>query len=474
MSCNRLNQLLTMKVKYTTAKASSYGGLVPILKTIKSHKIPQLIRKVLPKRVAQAKYKYDDIFLAWILAVFCGGQKIEQITKIKKHFAIFPDLKIPSHDTIGRAMKNIGKMFISTTPDRVTEKVKAEDIHENLLLNELLIMLAKQIGFLKEGIPYTLHIDCTLISTLRGDSKYSYKQFYAYAPMACAINNSCIFLSQRNGNVHSAFQIARCLDQCLGLLQKHNIRVKMVVSDSAGYNKDLMDVISKYETKVLTVPKKKFTTMLNIDDIKEWNKLEITTTNYYWDCEVGETPFYMKDSEVPLKLIALRFKPRVKRKKEQNADRNYIDSKLAYLKATGKLKPFKKDIQSMGRMYNGWEYKLYLTNDFTSSPEELVKGYLQRGTFEQTFSALKNKLGYGWSYPPFAKLSENSVFLIVNSMASVLMKGIQMIFNKEIPSIRTNTTLNDFRLSFITVACWMSRGCYTFSDETKVPYHLLL
>src|SRR5258708_1359924 len=96
-----------MKARRSNTKISSHGGAVPILKKIKEFGIPQVIRACLGKPKEQSKFGYEVVFIGGVLTALWGGTRLDHITKLKKKLNIIPGLKLPSHDTLGRVMKQL-------------------------------------------------------------------------------------------------------------------------------------------------------------------------------------------------------------------------------------------------------------------------------------------------------------------------------------------------------------------------------
>ncbi|MDP1746049.1 MAG: transposase [Bacteroidota bacterium] len=472
-----------MKAIRSNRNVSPHGGIVPILKKIKEFGIPQVIRGCLGKRVAQSTYSYEDILIAWVLTSLCGGTRLDHITKMKKKLSIIPGLKLPSHDTLGRGMKKLATEVV------MKESVKGRGsnlgIHvnhynDNGKMNNLLIKASKRIGALQEGRLYTLHIDATFIETNCVTSNCNNEgKKYGFYPMICLIDNMPVYISMRNGDSNAEFQIKECLEQCLNLLAENKIRVHNVISDSAGYNKSLIDMLHSRGVKFnIHMPfNTMFKTMLNqIDNCDNWKKVELKTAYNIRECEIGEIKYKMHESQNVNRIIVARIPNKNTIKSfesiEEKERRKMIEIKMKGLSdrkllkgegrayKLGKWKPYKK--------YN---LKLIITNDWKKTPEELIVEYNKRGDAERQFDAMKND--FGWRFPPFMNMNENTVFMIAAALANNVLRGILNVFKKKLPELRLNTRLRDFQFIFIDVACEYINNTFIFYN-TDMAYEKIM
>jgi len=448
-----------------------YGGVVPVLKKIKELGIPQVIRSVLGVRKKQAKYGYEDIFIAWILTSLCGGLRLDHISKLKKKLDIIPNLKIPSHDTLGLVFK---KLATETKVKRGITKIGKGQItyseyNINEKLNEMLVKVTKRMGILTQGKKYTLHIDSTLIETNCFDAKYSYSTVNGFNPMICLIDDLPIYISMRNGNVAPQFEITKCLKDCLDLLDKHKIQIGTIISDSAGYNADFIKLINDRHINFLIRPKVNLKTERvqdALNNYSEWTRTEIRTSNSIWDCEVGDIPFSIHGSDIKYRLITTKA-PRVETIKKNETDEERIDreNKEAKMNDLRERKLVKFSLvfglyPPKGKPFEGYEYKFFLTNDHSITPKEVIESYHKRGGEERRFDWMKND--FGWALPSFMRMNQNTVFMIAAALANNVFRGVVKIFKKEIPQLRLTARLREFIYEFITVACSYMDGVYTF------------
>ena len=466
-----------MKVKNINTKMTPHGGAIPILKAIKDHKIHKIIRSSLGSRKKRSIYEYDDIFIAWMLTAFCGGNRIAHITKLQSKLNIIPNLKLPSHDTLGRAMKELAtdsNEVRNISRERIA-KIRYTQYNDNIAMNRMLIKATKGIGALKENIPYTLDIDATFLSThCRGADMQNKKQGkHGFAPLVALIGDLPVFVSLRKGNAGASFRLKEGLETCLDLLAESNIKVARVVSDGAGYTKAITEMLEARGIKFVI----RFPLLSSMEAFKEklqkqkWRKTEIRTSNDIWNCQIADVDYKMhspppkENLNIPLRVVAIRFPSNNTLNLLEDADmrsqRRRKRNTMELLKENSKLKQHGKKYTEMHlKKIGGFTYKFYVTNDFQKTSEEIVYEYNKRGDAERKFSYMKQE--FGWRLPPFMWMEENNVFLIVAALANNVFVGIRSLFNEKISQISLKARLREFRFIFIDVVCEIRNNSYRF------------
>lgn len=468
-----------MKAIRSHTKITPFGGAVPILKKIKEFGIPQVIRSTLGVRKKQSRYGYEDVFIAWVLTALCGGTRLDHITKLKKKLNIIPGLKLPSHDTLGRVMKKLAsEIELKEIPTQ--RAVTKNFCHEPKQLNEMLVKVSKRIGILKENKAYTLDIDATFISTNCAGANLSQKEsLTGFNPMICLIGDLPVYISMRNGNTNSEFQITDCLRNCLDLLAANKIRIGKVISDGAGYNQSLIDMLHERGIKfnIHAPVNPTYKKLWNgIEKHSQWKDSVIESANSFRKCELTEVLYGMHGSKYEHRIIVARVPCNEYLEEtdstEESINRMEIKRKMKVLEANQKLKP-KNRAYELGewKSYKKHRYKLIITNDFKKSAEELLIEYNKRGNAERKFSFLKND--FGWKWPPFMNMNENTVFMIASSLANNLFRGMAALFKKKIPEIRLNARIREFQFMFINVACAYVDKTYIFYN-TDIEYEKIM
>jgi len=104
----------------------------------------------------------------------------------------------------------------------------------------------------------------------------------------------------------------------------------------------------------------------------------------------------------------------------------------------------------MGNIFRG-----ILTNNWEMTLQEVLDFYNQRGAIERNFDMLKND--FNWRRLPFSFLNENTVFMIISAIISVLFQYLIRNFSKKSRWLKRNSRLKNFIFFFITVGSeWVS------------------
>lgn len=475
-----------MKAIRSDIKVSPHGGVVPILKKIKEFGIPQVIRATLGVRKKQSKYGYEDVFIAWVLTALCGGTRLEHISKLKKKLNIIPGLKLPSHDTLGRVMKQLATE-VETKTTAGNSRTATTTFNENLDLNRMLVKATKRAGALKENRTYTLDIDATFIQTeCRGAIRKNNNtdkvdvSKIGFNPMVCLINELPVFVSMRDGYASAAFELNKCMQNCLTVLEESDIKIGRVISDAAGYNKEMFETLHSKGIKFLVrfpYQSKMETFKSALDNCRNWRETEIRTANFNWKCEVGDVSYKMFDHytenrvSTTWRIVAMRV-PLECLTEDELTVKEINTEKLNRLAKNKKLKEAGKPYaEGKWAVIGKFKYKFYITNDFKKTCEELIVEYNKRGMAERVFSFMKSE--FAWRLPPFMNMNENTVFMIAAALANNIFKGMVMLFKKLIPQVKFNSRLKEFQFIFIDVACAYIDKTYIFYN-TDIEYELLI
>lgn len=390
-----------------------------------------------------------------MLTNFCGGLRLDHITKLKKSLNIIPDLKLPSHDTLGRVMKSLSTELTITqntghSIDKRGQNKKStfkrdqkvtyiytsiRETNENMALSRLLVKTTCKTNLLKPKTPYTLDMDATLIPTEIMEAKMSYKRVHGFLPMVSSIGKLPIYVGMRNGNVAPSAEIKKNLEITLKLLNESNITIDKVRMDSAGYVSEVLDFLHDQNIKFYVGGQDKETATKLIEKQTTWLPFSLETATNFWECESADIDYILYKGKNTFRLVVLRLKSK-----------------------KNPAKWIKK---------GDYSYKLIITNDWDSSAEDIVKFYNQRGTSEQIFDTLKND--FAWRLPPFCCMNQNTVFLIIAALTNNVYQALIHKFNKHVKDIRLNAKLKDFIFTFISVACEIIDDTYVFYN-TDIAY----
>ena len=120
---------------------------------------------------------------------------------------------------------------------------------------------------------------------------------------------------------------------------------------------------------------------------------------------------------------------------------------------------------------DGYIYKGLLTNNWEITDEEVIHFYNKRGGIERNFDYLKNN--FNWGHLPFSHLSENTVFMVIEAICSIIYQYLVAKFSRKLPFLKSNVRLKRFIFLFITVSAeWI--GKHTLRMFTDKDYRVLL
>jgi hypothetical protein len=426
-----------MNIIKSNTKISHFGGVLPILKFLKSFKIPELIRDCLGTRVKQAKYSYEDVLISWMLTNYCGGYRLDHITSKSKHLSIIPGLKLPSHDTLGRVLKklanDISLDFAKNSTDRDKKfdtTVNGQQININEPMNNLLLQTTVQLGLINPGETHTLDLDVTVVPNECFDAKMSYKRTRAYAPMIASIGQLPIFIENRNGNVAPLSRILENVKTSIDRLEEQNIKIDKVRMDSGGYALDAMEYMDRKGVKFYIGAKRSAGMMNVIGKHKKWRRIEFETTQWVWKCQIADVPFRMVHGDVDHRLVVLR----TKIKKKKKAPAKWLE-------------------------YEGYAYRVIITNDHEGVAEEIVHFHNARGAVERSYDVLKNC--FGFRLPPFSNMNENTVFMLLSALTNNVYHALVRWVSTEFEELSPVSRLREFIQKFVEVSL-------TFVNKTPV------
>ena len=105
-----------------------------------------------------------------------------------------------------------------------------------------------------------------------------------------------------------------------------------------------------------------------------------------------------------------------------------------------------------------WEgeytYRCILTNDYTSTPREIVEFYNLRGGKERIFDDMNN--GFGWARLPKSFMAENTVFLLLTAVIRNFYKFLMERLDTKAFGLKKSSRIKAFVFKFINVpAKWI-------------------
>ncbi|MES2557213.1 MAG: IS1380 family transposase [Bacteroidota bacterium] len=437
-------------MKYTRSykPITPFGGVVPVLNKLKKLGLPQQIRKCLGARPKQSTYSHEDIIISYMMMTFCGAKRLLHSNKKKHNLEMIPGLQIPDHTTTGRAFKTLAtETKVEVLPSRIraksgsnskTKTVKStttRETCENDKLNRLLVKTTKSLGLLRKDKKYIVDMDATFIPSNCTTARRSFHNATGFYPMVSSIGKLPVYISMRNGNTAPAAETKECLERTLGYLRESEITVDKVRMDGAGYSISALDYLNEEEIKFYVAGADKPNIVGIVHKHTEWSPFELETATVKWECEASDFRHTLHDSKFEYRIVALR----ATRKGRKNPH-GWIEKKE-------------------------YSYRLYITNDFKSSKEEIVKLYNQRGSAEKNFDMLKND--FNWANIPFRQINEALVFLLIAALTNNVYQALIRTYHKHVKELQLKSRLSDFIFYFMTVVCEITGDeCIFYSKDT--------
>jgi hypothetical protein len=424
-------------VKDTNKKYVSQGGIYLIREIFQQNQIDKFIDGCFPSRSKQSQYSDSDLALGLCYSLFAGGTFFEDVNRLRDEVNVPGYIELPSSDSIKYRMKQLTEC----TREIISKGQVSHDFNINIKLNRVLTKLAVKLNpdFRKRGV--MLDYDNTVISTLKGDSKFSYKHCYGYQPGVLFIGREPVYIEGRNGNSTSSYLMDQTLERGMNLLREEGVKIGAIRIDGAAYQRNVFDLMGKYQGLRYYIRGKSASSIWDaIRGRKCGRKTKIAEEEVEYIQGDWYTPGGI-DEERKCRVVVYRYE-------EHDQQLDLFDGKYIY-------------------------YVIY-TNDRTLSGKKIINLYNQRGRAEQNFDRLKND--FNWAHPPFDNLAMNTAYLIFTAMGCQLYNFLLKIISKVFHGLRPETRIKRFIFLFVNVvAKWTHRGRrYILNLYTDRAYDKLL
>jgi len=307
-------------------------------------------------------------------------------------------------------------------------------------LNDLMLKALRLTGQLSEGPCYDLDYDNQVIATEKWDAVRTYKKCYGYQPGIASIGGMPVYIEGRNGNSQATFEQAATLDRMFDRLTDNRIRIGAFRADSGSYLREAVKVVEANAERFYIRARRSTEMERQIGELSQqaWNPIRLD----WQKMDVAEIPWTPFGGTSSYRLILSRIK---------RGDRQ-------------------------GDLFSGGAYtwRAILTNDYVSTPRQIVAFYNKRGSSERVFDVMNND--FGWSKLPCSFLSENTAFMILTAILANFYRYLISRYSESVPWLKPTWRLKKFIFRFITVpAKWIRSGrrnilkLYTHKD-----YPLLL
>jgi hypothetical protein len=363
------------KVQKISKSVIPFSGIYYINEEFKNTGLAELIDKELGVRGKRGSYSYGEIIQTWLDILLCGGECAEDIQEhLRTTLENIPGNEVPNADTLLRGIKELAEE--NTQVFSENGKEYQFNIHERLnMLNIKSLLLTKQ---LESGKEYDFDYDNQIIQHEKYDAKRTYKKTTGYFPGVGTIGDKIVYIENRDGNANVKTSQSETLQRAYNLLEKNGITVNRSRMDAGSYSREIIDTVSAHSKLFYIRANKCNSTTERIREIKEWKTVEINYKSY----QVASLPFTQFSADPNYRLGVMR---------EKNED--------------GQTDLFTGD---------NFSYRNILTNDWTSSEQDVIEYYNQRGASEKTFDIQNND--FGWKHLPCSDMNFNTVYLIITAM----------------------------------------------------------
>ena len=411
------------KVAIKNENITSFGGIYHIMDVFSKLGLGELIESVFGKRGSSGKaFSYGDVISSLFFSYLCGGECLEDINALVRHFNQRPDTKLPGADTVGRGLKELAEkdtVYKSEASGMSYRFNTAEN------LNILLLRMIRRLGLVKPGSHVDLDFVHQFIPAHKYDAKYSYKQDFGYFPGWASIGGIIVGGENRDGNTNVKFHQEDTLRRIIDRIKSElNVVINRFRADCGSFSKEIVRVV---EERCNTFYIRASNCASRYEEFRQhdvWKSVEIG----YEKCDV--TTIRMNDF-----IEGKSYRLVVQRSPLKDGDGNV-----------------QKDI--FGIVYT---YRCILTNDWKSTEKDIVIFYNGRGESEKNFDIQNND--FGWAHLPFSFLGENMVFMLVTAMLKNFYLYLIRDISEKVKPLKKTSRLKAFILHFICVpAKWIRTG----------------
>ncbi len=400
------------KITNSSRRITPFGGLFFVINDLRKRGLSKMIDLCLGRRVTQAKYSYSDIVLNWIYCNLCGAERLHDVELLRDEMS--DDMILPSSDRIGR-------IFRSMSLESTVKGIYETNIHEPL--NGLMVSIALKLGLLNRKERYTLDYDNTIIEHKKYDRKRTYKMTSGYQPGVSFIDKIPIYIEGRNGNSNANYKITETVERSLDLLEKKGVRLNRFRSDSAAYTISMFRLMEERGIDFFIRARRSPTLNRMCVELRGWETITIKQRTF----ETKSVEFTTTNDDSSYRMVLYKTEDRDK-----------------------------------------WRYFSILTNNREMSELEIIRFYNMRGDIERNFDDLKNN--FNWHRLPFSFLKENTVFMIISAIASIVYQYLIRKFSKKVDFVKRKHRLKNFIYHFIMCSATFYNGrLKIFTDRDYGP-----
>lgn len=400
------------KVNIKSEKITPFGGIFHV-RELFSRFVGPVIDKVLGLRCTSFGYQYSEIVDALSCVYFCGGDCVEDVTNhLMPHLSLHPKFRTCSSDTILRGISELATANTTYSSDTA----KSYDFNTAPKLNALLVKALINTGQLLHGGSYDLDFDHQFIETEKYDAKMTYKKFTGYSPGVAVIGDLIVGIENRDGNANVRFHQQDTLERIFTNLESNGIHIKRSRMDCGSCSRDIVETVEKHSERFYIRATRCASLYENMLSLRGWQHEEINGIA----CELN--------SIIIEKWEGKAYRLVIQRERRTDGEQDLWEGE--------------------------YTYRCILTNDYESTPREIVEFYNLRGGKERIFDDMNN--GFGWARLPKSFMAENTVFLLLTALIRNFYKFLMGRLDTKAFGLRKSSRIKTFVFKFISVpAKWI-------------------
>lgn len=425
------------------ARAIGCGGIGAIHKMVSRLGVPEAIDETLSLLKFHLPYWESDHVLNIAYNVLAGGQCLEDIELLRQDEAYLDALdtqRIPDPTTAGDFTR------------RFTDEAPIVALQEAINEKRKGLWKRQPRAFREQGI---IDVDGTIAAT-EGQCKegmdLSYKGIWGYAPLIVSLANTRepLYLVNRPGNAASQSDAARWIDQaieCVGGVFK-----KVLVRGDTAFS--LTEHFDRWDEQVDFI--------FGYDAYKNLNKQAESLPESAWRpllraprCEV-KTGERERPENVKERIVKEREYKNIRLQSEQVAEFAYRPSACKKLYRMIVVRKNLSVEKGELRLFDEVRYFFYITNDWDSTPEEMVSSVHGRCDQENLIAQLKS--GIGALRMPTGDLHSNWAYMVMAALAWTFKAWYALLMPNRRESQRTlGMEFKTFAQRYLQIPCQIIR-----------------
>ena len=221
---------LLCKLGITGDRLTSRSGLLVVDKLLEALAIEPQADGLLPRSNSNRSYRHSAIVKAFVLMLNEGGKCLEDVYHLhnKRELLKFAGLvPVPGADTLAQWLRGNGEAGVA----------QVHQLSRTVIAKTLELLRVKRI---------TLDIDATAILNNKADAQWTYLGRRGFMPIIGTVAESgqVIAIEFRAGNVPPNYDNEGFIKTCQAQLPA-GAELKRVRSDAAGYNKNMIDDLTR-------------------------------------------------------------------------------------------------------------------------------------------------------------------------------------------------------------------------------------